>query len=34
MTDKDMWIAKNILPKNTNITARKPRKNLEISLFT
>lgn len=28
MTDKDMWIAKNILPKNTNITARKPRKNL------
>jgi radical SAM superfamily enzyme YgiQ (UPF0313 family) len=28
MTDRDMWIAKNILPKNTGVSERKPRKNL------
>lgn len=37
MTDKDMWIAKNILPKNNNVLERKPRKNvksLDISYAT
>ena len=29
MTDKDMWIAKNILPKNTTLLDRKPRKNVK-----
>jgi radical SAM superfamily enzyme YgiQ (UPF0313 family) len=29
MTDKDMWIAKNILPKNNNVLERKPRTNVK-----